>query len=65
MTHTAHIVVLTGLALLAACAHPAHLQEDFGESYRQVFEAQADLPDSPDPDSPYALGGKEGLLIRF
>lgn len=57
--------IAAGLAMLAACGSPRHLQYDFGRAYTAAFVAQADLTRPSVANKQYPLYGIEGVKIRI
>ncbi len=62
MKHPA-IFLLAGAAL-AGCAHPQHLQYDYGRAYMDALTIQADLGRPSVAEAQYPLTGFEGLQMR-
>lgn len=58
------IPLLLVVAGATGCAHPQHLQYDFGRSYTQVMVMQADLGRPSVAGSEYHLTGFEGIELR-
>jgi hypothetical protein len=52
------------LLFLVACTQPLHLQYDFGRSYMDVAEIQANLDRPSAANAVYELSGAEGILLR-
>ena len=57
--------LLVGAAALTGCAHPEHLQYDFGRSYMDALTTQADLGRPSVADAAYPLSGFEGIELRM
>lgn len=58
------MTLLLSFVLLLGCAQPLHLQYDFGRSYMQTTDAQADLARPSVAESIYVLSGEEGIALR-
>lgn len=52
------------LALTIGCGQPLHLQYDFGRTYMEVAEVQANLDRPSVSDAVYPLSGTEGEKLR-
>lgn len=58
------LIAALATTMLVACGHPATLQYDHGNSYREAMALQADRTRASAADSVYELNGTEGIELR-
>jgi hypothetical protein len=60
-----NLLLLLAATILSGCAQPAHLAYDFGRSYTETMNSQADLSRPAIAMTNYHLYGLEAVAIRL